>query len=32
VWDHGTLVAYETLVLGALRAGYRCLAPSLSLS
>lgn len=23
VWDHGTLVAYDTLVLGALRAGYR---------
>ena len=24
VWDHGTLVAYDTLVLGALRAGHRC--------
>ena len=32
VWDHGTLVAYDTLVLGALRAGYRCLALSLGLS
>ena len=28
VWDHGTLVAYETLVLGALRAGYRCFNPN----
>ena len=25
VWDHGTLVAGDTLVLGALRAGYRCI-------
>ena len=25
VWDHGTLVAYDTLVLGALRAGHRCI-------
>ena len=25
VWDHGTQVAYETLALGALRAGYRCI-------
>ena len=24
VWDRGALVAYDTLVLGALRAGYRC--------
>ena len=25
VWDHGTLVAYDTLVLGTLRAGHRCI-------
>ena len=25
VWDHGTLVAGDTLVLGALRNGYRCI-------